>query len=155
MYFFIILFFIVPFAEISFLISVGSYVGTLNTIALVLATAVLGGILIRLQGTEILWLVRLKLTEGRLPAEELFSGFLLVVSGVLLCTPGFFTDSLGFVLLVPWIRSKCSQMIKKRIFGNTESWSDAKVAGGRSVYERDRSGHTFLGEIEISEDKEG
>ena len=120
MYFFIILFFIVPFAEISFLISVGSYVGTLNTIALVLATAVLGGILIRLQGTEILWLVRLKLTEGRLPAEELFSGFLLVVSGVLLCTPGFFTDSLGFVLLVPWIRSKCSQMIKKRILHMTD-----------------------------------
>ena len=84
MYFFIILFLMVPFAEILLLISLGSFVGALNTIGLVLATAVIGGIIIRIQGTEILWLVKNKLTQGQLPAEELFSGLMLIFSGILL-----------------------------------------------------------------------
>ena len=152
MYFFIILFLMVPFAEILLLICVGSFVGAFNTIGLVLATAVIGGIIIRVQGTEILWLVKNKLTQGQLPAEELFSGLMLIFSGILFCTPGFCTDSLGFLLLVPKIRSKFSKMIKKRIFADFSNWSGRKKDGARSVYERDGSGTTFSGEIEILKD---
>ena len=152
MYFFIILFLMVPFAEILLLISVGSAVGALNTIGLVLATAVIGGIIIRVQGTEILWLVKVKLTQGQLPAVELFSGLMLIVSGILFCTPGFCTDAMGFLLLVPKIRTKFTQMIKKRICADFSYWSGRKKDGARSVHDRDGAGTTFAGEIEILED---
>ena len=152
MYFFIILLLMAPFAEILLLISVGSYFGALNTIGLVAATAVIGGIIIRVQGTEILWLVKRKLTQGQLPAEELFSGLMLIISGILLCTPGFCTDSMGFLLLVPKIRSKFSRVIKKRIFADFSYGSGRKEDGARSVYERGASGITLAGEIENLED---
>tara|TARA_B100000674_G_C37890990_1_gene938969 strand:- start:622 stop:1089 length:468 start_codon:yes stop_codon:yes gene_type:complete len=152
MYFFTILFLMAPFAEILLLISVGSYFGALNTIGLVLATAVIGGIIIRVQGTEILWLVKRKLTQGQLPAEELFSGLMLIISGILLCAPGFCTDSMGFLLLVPKIRYKFSQGIKKRIFADFSCWSGKKKDGARSIYEPGASGTNVAGEIENLED---
>ena len=141
-----------PFAEILLLISVASYFGALNTIGLVLATAVIGGIIIRVQGTEILWLVKRKLTQGQLPAEELFSGLMLIISGILLCAPGFCTDSMGFLLLVPKIRYKFSQGIKKRIFADFSCWSGKKKDGARSIYEPGASGTNVAGEIENLED---
>ena len=118
MFFFITLFLMVPIAEMWLLISVGSYIGALNTIALVVATAIIGGITIRIQGMEILWSVKSKLTQGQLPTEELLSGLMLICAGVLLCTPGFFTDFFGTLLLIPWIRWKCGQKIKRRILGD-------------------------------------
>ncbi len=154
MFFFITLFLMVPFAETWLLIAVGSYIGTLNTIALVAATAIIGGITIRIQGTEILWSVKSKLTQGQIPAGELFTGLMLIVAGILLCTPGFFTDFFGSLLLIPWIRWKCGQTIKKRILGDLSDWPGGKMWEAGSMHEQDGSGNTFVGEIEIPEDKE-
>ena len=98
------LFIILPFIEMYFLIKVGSYVGALNTIGLVFLTAIIGFFLIKAQGFKTLLDAREKLQYGELPTEEFLTAIFLLISGIFLVTPGFFTDSIGFLLLVPVIR---------------------------------------------------
>ena len=98
------LFIILPFIEMYFLIKVGSYVGALNTIGLVFLTAIIGFFLIKAQGFKTLLDAREKLQYGELPTEEFLTAIFLLISGICLVTPGFFTDSIGFLLLVPVIR---------------------------------------------------
>jgi len=99
-----LLFLAVPAVEIYFLIKVGHVIGAIPTIALVVFTAMLGAMLLRIQGWMMLQRTRLSLAQGRLPATEMLEGVLLVFSGALLLTPGFITDTIGFLLLVPPIR---------------------------------------------------
>lgn len=99
-----LLFFLVPILEIYILIQVGSEVGALITILLVVLTALLGAWLLRLQGLSTLARMRRSLAQGELPATSLLEGVMLLVAGALLLTPGFFTDALGFLLLVPVLR---------------------------------------------------
>jgi UPF0716 protein FxsA len=97
-------FLLVPIAEIYVLIKVGSVIGAFPTIALVVFTAVLGSILIRAQGLATLARVRTSMARGEVPAMELVEGVCLLVAGALLLTPGFVTDSIGFMLLIPTLR---------------------------------------------------
>ncbi len=97
-------FLLVPLVEIYLLIKVGSLIGALPTVFLVVFTAVLGAWLLRLQGFATLGRVRQTLARGELPAIELLEGVVLVISGALLLTPGFFTDTLGFLGLIPAVR---------------------------------------------------
>lgn len=97
-------FIILPFIEMYVLIKVGSYVGALNTIGLVFLTAIIGFFLIKAQGFKTLLDAREKLQYGELPTEEFLTAIFLLISGICLVTPGFFTDSIGFLLLVPVIR---------------------------------------------------
>jgi UPF0716 protein FxsA len=99
-----ILFLTVPLIEIYLLIQVGSAIGALPTVALVIFTAVLGAGLLRWQGFATLQRVRQTMARGELPAIEMFEGAILLVCGALLLTPGFFTDIIGFLGLVPFIR---------------------------------------------------
>jgi len=94
----ILIFIIVPLMEILLLIEIGSRIGTLNTI---IVTGILGGYMMRHQGFAILTNIRMDLSQGRMPTGELINGALVLVGGILLLTPGFFTDAMGFVLLVP------------------------------------------------------
>jgi UPF0716 protein FxsA len=112
------LFIILPFIEMYFLIKVGSYIGALNTIGLVFLTAIIGFFLIRAQGFRTLHDARTKLQYGELPAEELLTGIFLLISGICLVTPGFFTDSIGFLLLVPAIRKTILTFIPNANFGS-------------------------------------
>ncbi len=91
----------VPIVEIYLLIKVGQVIGAGWTIALVVLTAVIGVWLLRLQGLSTLLRARQKLEQDELPAQELLEGMGLVVAGALLLTPGFFTDTIGFLLLLP------------------------------------------------------
>ena len=100
------LFFILPLAEIYFLIRVGALVGSGTTILLVVLTALLGACLVRLQGLSTVERVRARMAAGQLPALELIEGLLLFIAGALLLTPGFFTDACGFVLLIPPLRRR-------------------------------------------------
>ena len=75
------------------------------TVLLVVFTAVLGAFLLRLQGLHTLARMQVKLDSGEIPAEELVSGVILLLAGALLLTPGFFTDIIGFLCLLPQIRS--------------------------------------------------
>jgi len=97
-------FLLVPLAEIYVLIQVGGVIGALSTVALVVLTAVLGAALIRTQGLATIERMRAALDRGEVPAVEILEGVCLLLAGALLLTPGFVTDSVGFVLLVPRLR---------------------------------------------------
>jgi len=98
------LFVVMPIAEISVLIKVGSSIGTLNTILFVIATAILGAYLVRQQGFATLTKLQQEASAGRMPAMQLAEGVALLFAGAVLLTPGFITDAIGFVLLTPPIR---------------------------------------------------
>ncbi len=99
-----LLFLLIPLVEIYFLIQVGSVIGAIPTVALVVFTALLGAMLLRFQGLSTLQRTRSAMAQGQIPALEMFEGVLLVFSGALLLTPGFVTDAIGFLLLVPPLR---------------------------------------------------
>ncbi len=99
-----ILFLVVPLVEIYFLIKVGDVIGAAWTIFAVVATAVIGAGLLRIQGASTLLRAQSNMLKGSLPAMEMMEGFVLALSGVLLLTPGFFTDTFGFLLLIPQVR---------------------------------------------------
>ncbi len=99
-----LLFLLIPLVEIYFLIQVGSLIGALPTVFLVVFTAVLGALLLRQQGWSTWQRVQASLEHGRLPAEEMLEGLVLLVAGALLLTPGFVTDAIGFACLVPSLR---------------------------------------------------
>ncbi|RMG93077.1 MAG: FxsA family protein [Zetaproteobacteria bacterium] len=101
---FLLLFVTVPLIELYVLIKVGAGIGGVNTIVLCLLTAAIGGILIRWQGLRTLLDAQHQLSRGEIPADHALHGLMLVISGILLFTPGFITDSVGFLLLVPAFR---------------------------------------------------
>lgn len=104
MRFLLLLFIVVPVVEMWLLIQVGSVIGALPTIALVLLTAMIGVALLRREGLKTLLRGNEKLESGELPAQEMLEGMILAVSGALLLTPGFATDFAGFLGLIPWSR---------------------------------------------------
>ena len=104
-----ILFAVIPVIEIYLLIKVGSLIGALPTVALVLSISLAGAWLVRHQGFEILRRIQSELAQGRLPAAELLDGAMVLVGGVLLLTPGFFTDLLGLLFLIPFSRAVIKQ----------------------------------------------
>ncbi|MDH5300153.1 MAG: FxsA family protein [Gammaproteobacteria bacterium] len=96
----------VPIIEIYLFIQVGSAIGAWSTIGLVILTAVPGTFLLRQQGLSTLARVQTTLQRGEIPALEMVEGVILVIAGVLLIIPGFFTDTLGFLLLLPVFRRR-------------------------------------------------
>jgi UPF0716 protein FxsA len=97
---------ILPFAEIYLLLSVGSVIGAFPTIFLVILTAILGAGLLRQQGFSTFQRFQSALAQGVMPAYEMVEGLIILVGGVLLLTPGFITDLIGFACLTPSIRQK-------------------------------------------------
>jgi UPF0716 protein FxsA len=93
-----------PLFELYFLIRIGSAIGALPTIGLSILTAVLGTLLVRHQGFSVLLRIREMLDRGEVPAIEMIDGALLLVAGLFLLLPGFLTDSIGFLLLLPPLR---------------------------------------------------
>ena len=100
----LLLFIVVPLIEIALFIQVGDAIGVLSTVALVVITAVIGVSLLRWQGLETMSRARSRMQAGEMPAREMAEGLMLLVAGITLLTPGFFTDAIGFVLLIPWSR---------------------------------------------------
>ena len=105
----------VPLVEIALFIQVGGAIGLWPTLAIVIATAVLGTWLVRAQG--VLALANLRQSFSRLndPTEPLAHGAMILVAGALLLTPGFFTDAVGFSLLLPPVRSALFNWVKQRV----------------------------------------
>lgn len=94
----------IPLLEMYLLISVGQMIGAGTTVLVVIITAIIGMWLLRLQGLHTLSKVHAATQAGNLPAVELVEGVLLLLSGITLLTPGFLTDVIGFIVLVPGIR---------------------------------------------------
>ena len=98
------IFVVVTLAEIYVLVSVGGAIGAWSTILLVIITALIGSTLLKQQGWSIMAKAQQSIAEGRTPALEMLEGVVILVSGVLLLTPGFITDGLGLLGLMPWSR---------------------------------------------------
>jgi len=109
------LFIIIPIIELAVILKVGSYVGVIWTLLLIVVTAFIGVNLLRAQGLSTLMRASQKMQSGQLPAQELAEGFLLALAGALLLTPGFVTDGFGFALLVPAFRKRLIKRVIKFI----------------------------------------
>lgn len=95
---------LVPIIEIGLFIQVGGFIGLWPTLAIVIATAFAGTLLLRAQGTATLGKLQTELKSGQNPANSIAHGALILISGIVLLTPGFFTDAIGILLLLPPIR---------------------------------------------------
>jgi UPF0716 protein FxsA len=144
---FLLLFIGVPLVELYFLIKVGSQIGAFTTIFLTIFTALLGGWMVRSQGFSTLTRVRGSMERGEVPAFEMMEGAVLLVCGFLLLLPGFITDVVGFVFLVPPIRRWLLVLGLQQggVMGQGESASDASY--------RSRERQVIEGEFK-REDKE-
>lgn len=127
-----LLFTIVPLAELYFLIKIGRYIGALNTILIVLATAFLGAALARLEGLRTMQQIFRNLSRGIVPAEEMVDALLIFGAGVLLITPGVLTDFFAVFLLIPFTRTYFKRWLRKKF--------DRMVASG-SIRLHFRGGH--------------
>lgn len=101
----------VPVTEIILFIEVGGWIGLWPTIAIVVGTAFVGTTLLRIQGLAIFQRAQDSASRNELPVQEVFDGLCLLVAGVLLLTPGFFTDALGFTLFLPLFRKIAGETI--------------------------------------------
>jgi UPF0716 protein FxsA len=122
----VILFVIVPIAELALIIQVGQAIGVWWTIALLIADSVLGSVLMRSQGRAAWRRFNLAATEGRVPAREVLDGVLVIFGGALLLTPGFISDILGLLLLLPPTRAVARRILVRRFAHRMV----ASVAGG-------------------------
>ena len=93
-------FIFIPIIEISIFITIGSKIGILNTVSIILLTAIVGIYFVRRQGLNLLFNAQKNLSEGIMPTEEIKGGIFLLLSGLLLITPGFFTDCIGFIIFL-------------------------------------------------------
>ncbi len=105
----------VPIVEIAVFILIGDQIGVFYTLAMIFVTAVLGSILLRIQGFQIIASIRAETAKGRIPGRDLGNGAMILVAGILLLTPGFVTDGLGFLLFIPPIRSLIWSVIAKSV----------------------------------------
>lgn len=101
----------IPIAEVAVFMLVGSVIGALPTIAIIILTAIIGAGLLKRQGVSALTRVRADIESNRVPAGSVAEAFTIALAGILLLTPGFITDTLGFVLFVPAVRRWLGQRI--------------------------------------------
>ncbi|MBL4583887.1 MAG: FxsA family protein [Pseudomonadales bacterium] len=125
-----LMFLLIPLAEMWLLIEVGSVIGGLSTLGLVVLTAFIGVNLLRRQGVQTLQRFQAKAASGQLPGKEIIEGMMLAVAGVLLLTPGFLTDTIGFMLLVPGIRTWLFSLVGHRIGMMGQAGQSSFRAGG-------------------------
>jgi len=132
-----VLFIIIPVIEITVLIQVGAVLGIWPTIAIVIITAWLGAKYVRQQGLATLNSVQTKMAQGQMPSDEIVTGLMLLVAGVLLVTPGFVTDFFGLILLIPAVRQTIAGSVKSHITTNSASQQSFQFNGQGNVYEHD------------------
>ena len=125
----VLLFIVIPIAELAILIQVGQLIGVWWTIALLIADAVLGAMLARSQGRAVWRRFNTALQAGRPPAREVLDGTLVLFGGALLLAPGFLTDILGIVLLLPPTRALVRAVLVRRFMGRMVA-SMSRGAGG-------------------------
>lgn len=111
----ILLFTVLPALELFILIEVGSHIGALNTILIVIVTGVVGASLAKMQGFMVLQKIKASLDQGLLPSSELIDGMMILAGGIVLLTPGFISDVIGLFLLIPVTRSMIKILIQKRM----------------------------------------
>ncbi len=111
----ILLFTLIPVIELAFLIRIGQYIGISWTLGVVIFTGVAGAYLAKMQGLITLRRIQEDVNQGRMPTEKLFDGVLILCSGILLLTPGFITDIIGLMGLIPLTRDLFKRWLKRKI----------------------------------------
>ena len=137
------LFLAVPLTEIAVFVLVGSKIGVLPTIGLVILTAVAGSILLRWQGFNALARIQKELAAHRVPGKEMVQGVMILLAGFLLLTPGFVTDTLGLLLFIPPVRDAVWRFLSSRI--NVET-----IGGG---FSQRGAGRPEPGVVDLDEDE--
>jgi len=122
----LILFVIVPVTELYILIEVGKRIGSLTTIGLIILTGIIGAYLVKDQGFMILKKIQNDLNEGIIPGDSLIQGAIILAGGIFLLTPGFVTDIIGFIFLIPVSR----RVVKKYLL----LWLKGKIKEGNFYY---------------------
>ncbi|MBW3610219.1 MAG: FxsA family protein [Actinobacteria bacterium] len=140
---FVLVFLVVPLVELYVLIQVGSAIGALNTIALLVVMGVVGGWLMKREGLGVVRRVQAQLQAGRVPATEVVDGFLILFGGALMLTPGFMSDALGLALLIPPVRALVRVGLARRL--------RARVVGrhGEGRHRRDDEGRGGAGYLDV------
>ena len=122
----LILFVVVPVTELYILIEVGKKIGSLTTIGIIIFTGILGAYLVKNQGFKILKKIQNDLNDGIMPGDSLTQGAIILAGGILLLTPGFVTDIVGFIFLIPVSRN----VVKKYLL----KWLKGKIKEGNFYY---------------------
>ena len=130
----LLLFTVVPFIELTILLEVGQYIGVSSTLLIIILTGIVGAALARMQGFTILQRIRQDIQMGRMPTDPLIDGLFILSAALLLLTPGFLTDLVGFFLLSPFgrnfLRRRVREYIQKKVtinkstFTSQNSYSD-------------------------------
>ena len=144
-----ILFIVVPLVELYLIIEVGSRIGALWTVLLVVLTAIIGVQLLKIQGFSTLNRARQSMEMGAMPAMEMMEGMLLAVGGALLITPGFITDTLGFLCLIPVTRRAMIRYLMQRSAIHAQGFYTQRTrpaSGGHSNHGQ-HHGRTIEGEF--------
>jgi len=145
-FYLLIIFIILPIIEISIFIQVGGFVGTFNTILIIFLTAAVGVYFVRQQGFRTFQKIAVELQNQQIPVQGMFDGLVILISGILLVTPGFLTDTIGFLGLIPQTRVFLLGIIKNLFL--------QRYSNAHKQYKKDMD-ETIDGDfIEIEEDNE-
>ena len=118
---------LIPLVEIYLLIKLGQNFGAITSILLVIFTGILGAYLPRMEGLRTLFRIQETMREGRMPGEELLDALLIAIAGLVLITPGFITDVVGFLLLFPFTRMLEKNWLKERMITKSTFRDDEDV----------------------------
>jgi len=124
-----VLFTIIPIAELYLLIKIGGMIGALNTVLIILFTAVIGAYLAKTQGFIVIRRIDQALNEGRIPGRELLDGLFVLLGGFTLLTPGFLTDLIGLTMLFPLTRILYIKFAMRTIQNKIETGKGSKEPG--------------------------
>lgn len=144
-----LIFLIVPYLEITLLIKIGSRIGLWPTLALILFTALFGAALARSQGIRVLKQLQGQLIQGVMPTQSLLEGAVVLLAGFFLIMPGFLTDTLGFLLLIPPLRKMAIAFLAPRFGAGILKNSSAKKTATQNPNEVS-GGYRILSEERIS-----
>ncbi len=144
-----VLFIIIPIIEITVIMQVGALLGVWPTVAIVIFSAWLGAKYVRQQGLATMQNVQAKMAQGEMPSNEIVTGLMLLVAGVLLVTPGFVTDIFGLSLLIPSVRTAIASYVQKHIkvnqFGTGATFTQGSAG---NVYQHEAQEQSFTQQSE-------
>ncbi len=132
----LLLFIIVPIVELAIIIQVGSQVGVLLTVVLLIAVSVVGAWLVKLEGLGVLRRIQQQLVAGQMPTTELVNGGMILFAGALMLTPGFLTDAVGLGLLLPPVRAVVRPLLTRRFSGRIQGFTVGGSAPGQPTQDR-------------------
>lgn len=142
-----LIFIVIPVIEITVLIQVGEQLGAFPTVALVILTAAIGASLVRSQGLQTLMSAQKKMQQGQQPGQEVIEGVMLAIAGVMLVTPGFVTDFMGLLLLLPFSRQFFAAKLLERVIIKNMAQQGQPFDGGFSQQTSQQSEDVIDGEF--------